>query len=189
MIESFSGPVGTSVAGLRLFQTGTTGFESVKLKHCEPACRVDIIDSIAPLASAMIDISDGVSSEIHHICRMSGVGAVINDGMIPLREGSRAAARVLGISPFDCAYSGGEDFELLFTVPEGSVANVPPSCTEIGVITHSGIFVCGRGRGRYWRIGGLIIFGFEEGAGLRRTKNLNLMDSSKGPLSFDEFGN
>jgi thiamine-monophosphate kinase len=68
--------------------------------------------------TAMMDISDGLSSEILHICEQSGVGCVLYEDKIPISEETRAAAFKFEIDPTACALSGGEDYELLFTVPQ-----------------------------------------------------------------------
>ncbi len=68
--------------------------------------------------TAMMDISDGLSSEILHICEQSGVGCVLYEEKIPISEDTRSAAFKFELDPTACALSGGEDYELLFTVPQ-----------------------------------------------------------------------
>jgi thiamine-monophosphate kinase len=63
----------------------------------------------------MIDISDGLASEVHHICEMSGTGARIYMGKIPLADNVQKVAEHTGRNPYDLALYGGEDYELLFT--------------------------------------------------------------------------
>jgi len=70
------------------------------------------------LPTSMIDVSDGLSSEMLHICKQSGVGCVIHEEKIPIHQESRDMAMEFGIDPTTCALSGGEDYELLFTVPQ-----------------------------------------------------------------------
>jgi len=87
----------------------------------KPAARKDIIDffeSSAILPTAMMDISDGLSSEILHICKQSGVGCTIREEKIPIAEDTKAAAYKFELDPTACALSGGEDYELLFTIPQ-----------------------------------------------------------------------
>jgi thiamine-monophosphate kinase len=64
----------------------------------------------------MMDISDGLSSEILHICRQSNVGCVLYEEKIPIAEETRNAAFKFELDPTACALSGGEDYELLFTI-------------------------------------------------------------------------
>jgi thiamine-monophosphate kinase len=87
----------------------------------KPEARQDIIkffESAGIQPTAMMDISDGLSSEILHICEMSGVGAVLYEEKIPIMEETRKAAYKFEIDPTACALSGGEEYELLFTVDQ-----------------------------------------------------------------------
>jgi thiamine-monophosphate kinase len=88
------------------------------------------------LVSAMIDLSDGLSTDLAHICEESGVGAKIASALIPRARVGKPAREVA----HDLALHGGEDYELLFTVPQGKrvparIAGV--TLTEIGAITRS----------------------------------------------------
>lgn len=111
-----TGPLGASAAALALLAAGRRPSGYLLEKHCTPRCRLDISGRIAPLAGAMIDISDGLGSEVHHICAESEVGAEIDARAVPLHDDVKAAARALGRDPLDWALSGGEDFELLFSI-------------------------------------------------------------------------
>lgn len=87
----------------------------------KPEARKDIIDFLNTaeiLPSAMIDISDGLSSEILHICKQSNLGCVLYEEKIPINEEMKKAAFKFEIDPTACALSGGEDYELLFTMPQ-----------------------------------------------------------------------
>ena len=66
----------------------------------------------------MMDVSDGLSSEILHICNQSQLGCIIHEERIPVHEASRQAAFKFGLDPTTCALSGGEDYELLFTLQQ-----------------------------------------------------------------------
>ena len=66
--------------------------------------------------TAMMDISDGLSSEILHICKQSNLGCVLYEEKIPIAEETRNAAYKFELDPTACALSGGEDYELLFTI-------------------------------------------------------------------------
>ena len=85
-------------------------------KHLAPGCRLDVSPAIAPVARAMIDISDGLAAEVNHICDQSGTGAEIIVADIPIDPAVRDAARLTGNDPIEFALSGGEDFELLFSI-------------------------------------------------------------------------
>jgi len=66
----------------------------------------------------MMDISDGLSSEVLHICKQSNVGCVLYEDKLPVSEETREAAFKFNLDPTACALSGGEDYELLFTVKQ-----------------------------------------------------------------------
>ncbi|HLI94142.1 MAG TPA: thiamine-phosphate kinase [Puia sp.] len=87
----------------------------------KPEARRDLIEffhdaNLTP--TAMMDISDGLSSEILHICRQSDLGCVLYEEKIPIAEETRNAAFKFELDPTACALSGGEDYELLFTVAQ-----------------------------------------------------------------------
>ena len=86
----------------------------------KPEARKDIIEFLAKSGirpTSMIDISDGLSSEVLHICRNSNLGCVLYEEKIPISDAMRNAAFKFEIDPTACALSGGEDYELMFTIP------------------------------------------------------------------------
>ncbi len=102
-------------------QPDLEGEKYIVERMLKPEARKDIIEffddsSIAP--TAMMDVSDGLSSEILHICKQSELGCVIYEDKIPVHEDSRNAAFKFGLDPTACALSGGEDYELLFTLKQ-----------------------------------------------------------------------
>jgi thiamine-monophosphate kinase len=87
----------------------------------KPEARKDIIEFFAKqeiVPTSMIDISDGLSSEILHLCKQSNLGCVLYEEKIPVHEEMKKAAYKFEIDPTACALSGGEDYELLFTVTQ-----------------------------------------------------------------------
>jgi len=87
----------------------------------KPEARKDIIEffeknSIMP--TAMMDVSDGISSEVLHLCKQSNLGAIIYEDKLPISEESRMAAYKFGLDPTVCALNGGEDYELIFTLKQ-----------------------------------------------------------------------
>ncbi|UVT16805.1 MAG: thiamine-phosphate kinase [Nitrospira sp.] len=126
-----SGTLGDSLAGLRLSARGTRSRSSGKRnavlsrshrqflmrRHFYPTARVaegQWLNS-GRLASAAIDVSDGLSGDLRHICEESRVGAEVDLGKIPISPACRAYAQTVGVSPVQLALTGGEDYELLFT--------------------------------------------------------------------------
>lgn len=87
----------------------------------KPEARKDIIEFFAQqniLPTAMMDISDGLSSEILHICNQSNLGCRLHEDKFPIAEETRNAAFKFGLDPTVCALNGGEDYELIFTVKQ-----------------------------------------------------------------------
>ncbi len=85
----------------------------------KPEARKEVIDFLQEAGitpTAMIDVSDGISSEVLHLCNQSGVGCRVYEDKIPISEDSRKAAYKFGLDPTICALNGGEDYELIFTI-------------------------------------------------------------------------
>jgi thiamine-monophosphate kinase len=104
----------------------------------KPEARRDIIDFFAEkqiMPTAMIDISDGLSSELLHICKQSNVGCVLYEEKIPVNEMARQFAYKLELDPTACALSGGEDYELLFTIEQKDFDAISMN-TDISVVGH-----------------------------------------------------
>jgi thiamine-monophosphate kinase len=104
----------------------------------KPEARKDIVEfleknNITP--TAMMDISDGLSSEILHICKQSELGCVLYEEKIPVAEETKKAAFKFEIDPTACALSGGEDYELLFTIPQSEYDKIVLN-EEISVIGY-----------------------------------------------------
>jgi thiamine-monophosphate kinase len=87
----------------------------------KPEARKDIIEFFAAneiTPTSMIDVSDGLSSEVLHICKQGEVGCVLYEEKIPVHDLARQFAYKLEVDPTACALSGGEDYELVFTMPQ-----------------------------------------------------------------------
>ncbi len=90
-------------------------------KLLKPEARKDIVEFFAKqeiVPTSMIDVSDGLSSEILHLCKESNLGCVLYEEKIPVAEEMKNAAFKFEIDPTACALSGGEDYELLFTISQ-----------------------------------------------------------------------
>ena len=148
-----TGTLGDSGAGLELLNSGVREkdlkskirkpqSDIAKLigKQLRPLPRVEWGRQIAlsGCASSMIDVSDGLSSDLFHLCEESGVGAVLHSDALPLSSSLLKSADHLNNPPLHYALSGGEDYELLFTVPLARMKRLEAlhiPVTEIGRIT------------------------------------------------------
>lgn len=122
-------------------------------RHLRPVPRVEWGRKLAlsGCASAMIDLSDGLSSDLFHICEQSGVGAEISADRIPLSDALHKLTGKLAKPAVHYALSGGEDYELLFTAPPGKVKKLRSlklPLTEIGLITPGKTLLLVDNRGR-----------------------------------------
>ena len=111
-------------------------------RFLKPEARTDIVDWLAEQQikpTAMMDISDGLSSELHHICHQSKVGCVIYEDKIPFHDEMREVAYKFEIDPTACALSGGEDYELLFTIKQEEYDKIRLSekISVVGYITEA----------------------------------------------------
>lgn len=109
----------------------------------KPEARKDIIAFFADkeiMPTSMMDISDGLSSELLHLCEQSGQGAVIYEEKIPISEDMKRAAFKFEIDPTACALSGGEDYELLFTLSQSDYDKIVlnEQISVIGYMTEAG---------------------------------------------------
>jgi thiamine-monophosphate kinase len=141
-----TGSLGGSAMGLHLLERGRIRRsiderEAVE-RHRRPEPRVawGALLGEERLATAMIDISDGLSSDLSHLCRASRAGAVIDSRRIPFDASALALCKELRLDPLALALNGGEDFELLFTVAPRDIVRLPKSvqgvpATYIGDVT------------------------------------------------------
>lgn len=130
-----SGDLGAAYMGLRLlerenvvaagrkdpdFQPDFAGKEYILQRQLKPEPRKDIVEALAAagiMPTSMMDVSDGLSSELLHICKASGTGCRIYEDKIPIDYQTAAMAEEMNMNVVTCALNGGEDYELLFTVP------------------------------------------------------------------------
>lgn len=134
-------------------QPDLEGHDYIVERQLKPEARKEIIDALEQYQlkpTAMIDISDGLSSEIFHLCRNSNIGMTLFEEKIPIDPTTYEMAREMDLDPTLCALSGGEDYELLFTIDQkdyDKIKNHPDisiigHCTEaaegIYLITKSG---------------------------------------------------
>lgn len=131
-IVCVTGNLGSAYMGLQLlerekeifktnpnFKPSLDGYDYILQRQLKPEARKDVIEILKELnikPTSMIDISDGLSSEILHICNDSNVGCKIFQDKIPIDENTAAMAEEFKIEPLIAALNGGEDYELLFTI-------------------------------------------------------------------------
>ena len=149
-----SGDLGAAYVGLQLLerekliylenpqiQPDLEGKDYIIERQLKPEARRDIVLILKELEikpTSMIDISDGLSSEIIHICTQSEKGCNLYEDKLPIDPMTYDTAREFNLDPTTCALSGGEDYELLFTVPQSAFEKIRnnPDISIIGHITE-----------------------------------------------------
>jgi len=129
-----TGQVGGSAAGYLALKKGVPLTPYVQKRHLEPVARLEASQEISKHAHAMIDVSDGVGSEVRHICRESRFGAVIFENKLPVHQEVFDMEKKMGIHKYYCALSGGEDFELLFTVAPDNLPKLKRVFSDFSII-------------------------------------------------------
>jgi thiamine-monophosphate kinase len=146
-----SGSLGGSYAGLRILQQNKERLLSVGAayepdladhafviqRHLRPEARTDLVETLLSeeiRPTAMIDVSDGLASEVRHLCTESGCSARIMAKDLPIDSRTAAAAAYLDENPLDYALYGGEEYELLFTMTADSVAELRSAGADFSVI-------------------------------------------------------
>lgn len=145
-----TGNLGAAYMGLQLLerekiatagkdiQPDFQGKEYILERQLKPEARKEILEKLREenvKPTAMMDISDGLSSELMHICRQSGVGCRIYEERIPIDYQTAIMAEELNLNVITCALNGGEDFELLFTVPIADHEKVA-AMKDVRIIGH-----------------------------------------------------
>ena len=119
------------------------GVDYILERQLKPEARKDIIhylNDLGVLPTSMIDISDGLVSEVMHLCKASGVGCAIYDEKLPIDHETHRVARDFELDPSTCALNGGEDYELLFSIKQADFEKVKGNefMTIIGHFTDKG---------------------------------------------------
>lgn len=125
-------------------QPDLDGHDYILERQLKPEARLDVrklLIDLDVLPSAMIDISDGLASELIHICEASKVGCQVYDEKLPIDPETYNTARDFDLDPTTCALNGGEDYELLFTVAQSDYDKIKgnPNFTVIGHITDASV--------------------------------------------------
>jgi len=146
-----SGDLGGAYVGLQILerekqiflenpniQPDLEGKDYIIERQLKPEGRRDIVDLLSQMKikpTAMIDVSDGLASEIFHLATQSGVGCTIYEDKLPIDPMTYETARELGLDPTVCALNGGEDYELLFTIKQADYERLKHD-VDITVIGH-----------------------------------------------------
>jgi thiamine-monophosphate kinase len=146
-----SGDLGGAYIGLQLLerekkvflsnpktQPELEGNDYILERQLKPEPRKDIIEKLRQLSvkpTAMIDVSDGLSSDLMHICRQSGTGASVYEDKLPIDPQTWERAREFNLDPTVCALNGGEDYELLFTIRQADYEKLREHL-DISIIGH-----------------------------------------------------
>jgi len=146
-----TGNLGTAYMGLQLLERerqvlaanekATPAFEGREYlleRQLKPEARRDIIEALRKAhikPTAMMDISDGLSSELLHICSQSGVGCAVYEDKLPIDYQAAALAEEMNLNIVTCALNGGEDYELLFTCDINDYEKLIP-IEDVYIIGH-----------------------------------------------------
>ncbi len=144
-----TGELGAGAAGLLVLEQNITGYQRLVRRYLRPEPRLEAGRVAANLgASAMIDLSDGLASDVRHVCDRSGMGCNVDLDLLPVEDDAKELARSLGHDPPVLAATGGEDYELLISAPErvldALAQSVGVPLTVIGEVTQ-GDFAFRRG--------------------------------------------
>lgn len=150
-----SGDLGGAYTGLQLLereklvylesptvQPDLEGKDYIIERQLKPEARKDVVEllkAIEVIPTSMIDVSDGLASELLHICRQSNKGCSLYEEKIPIDPMTYETAREFNLDPTVCALSGGEDYELLFTIKQADYDKIKhhPDISIIGHITEA----------------------------------------------------
>lgn len=148
-----SGDLGGAFMGLQVLEREKEVFKStpgvqpdlqgndyILERQLKPEARTDVIqffEKVGVVPTSMIDISDGLASEVLHLCKHSGVGCDVYEEKIPIDPTTYQRARDFNLDPTTCTMNGGEDYELLFTIAQKDWDKIKsdPNLTAIGHIT------------------------------------------------------
>jgi len=150
-----SGDLGGAYMGLQLLerekdvfksnpaiQPDLDGHDYIMQRQLKPEARVDVVKYLKELGvkpTSMIDISDGLASEVLHLCKASQVGCHVYDEKIPIDAKTSMTAIDFNLDPSTCALNGGEDYELLFTIKQSDfeIIQSNPNFSIIGHMTNA----------------------------------------------------
>ncbi len=147
-----SGTLGMAAAGFGLCKNGlkpdTEAMRRLVEAHLDPVPRVGLARILAEkcIAHSMMDLSDGLATDLSHLCKQSGTAAIVHANQLPTSFALSRAADLLGLDSLDLMLKGGEDYELLFTAAPDSALEIQSLSEQAGVpVTAVGSIVDGQG--------------------------------------------
>lgn len=150
-----TGDLGAAYMGLQVLEREKNVFEAnpsiqpdldgkdyIVQRQLKPEARTDVVRFFSELnvqPTAMIDISDGLASEVFHLCKASNTGAMIYNSKLPIDSLTSTTAIDFNLDPATCALNGGEDYELLFTISQADYDKIKgsPHMTVVGYMTEA----------------------------------------------------
>ncbi|HEY6580424.1 MAG TPA: thiamine-phosphate kinase [Rubrobacter sp.] len=139
-----TGELGAGAAGLLILEQNVPGYERLVRRYLRPEPRLEAGRVAANLcANAMMDLSDGLASDLRRVCDRSGVGSSVDLDLLPVQDDTRELARSLGHDPAVLAATGGEDYELLISAPgrilDALAESIGTPLTVIGEVTQENV--------------------------------------------------
>lgn len=132
-----TGPLGSAALGLKLLQLLAATAEGAPFVDAwrAPRARVEQGLALSGHATSAVDVSDGALADLGHVCEASQLGAIVEAERVPLAAGMAEIARTLGVDPVVLALTGGEDYELVYTLPPGAAD--PAQGVRIGLMINA----------------------------------------------------
>lgn len=130
-----TGTLGASRAGLELLSRGGAGFDALTRAHLEPRARLDLVDKVGAHAHALIDVSDGLASELYYLSDASRAALLIDPARIPVHPELPRYLADRKETPWRFAIESGEEYQLLAAVPMAAVDRMP--VTVIGSVLEA----------------------------------------------------
>lgn len=151
-----SSPLGSSAVGLAILEKSYNKKKDIDKRwepfvkaHLDPVPQIRLgqVLCASGCVSAMQDISDGLATDLGHICMESGVGAVIQERLLPVHASLPGACSAFALNKLDCILKGGEDYQLVFTVRNGMETTLEEHISQNGMYTVAAIgkIVSGQG--------------------------------------------